>query len=195
MPGLGPPAGGPPVGAPPAGAPGMPPGAGMPYSQAPPAGMPGQPAPGHPMQGQMPGQPPAHMPQQQPMQQQPPPAAQQQLPYPQQQLQPGQSQQQQAAAPASGGPATIHAADGTWTEHKAPDGRFYYFNKALNKSVWVKPTPVAQPQASTLLAFELSVCVNGYDHPQMHCSITNCQWKALLIRAASPEPQATCMAC
>lgn len=26
-----------------------------------------------------------------------------------------------------------------WTEHTAPDGRKYYFNKASGKSVWEKP--------------------------------------------------------
>jgi len=31
-----------------------------------------------------------------------------------------------------------------WTEHTAPDGRKYYYNKATGKSLWDKP--LAQPQ-------------------------------------------------
>ena len=34
-----------------------------------------------------------------------------------------------------------------WTEHTAPDGRKYFFNKASGKSVWEKPPadPAATP--------------------------------------------------
>lgn len=39
--------------------------------------------------------------------------------------------------PVSGGSAG--AAPNVWTEHKAPDGRTYYHNKALGKSSWEKP--------------------------------------------------------
>lgn len=29
-----------------------------------------------------------------------------------------------------------------WTEHKAPDGRFYYYNAKKGESVWEKPQPL-----------------------------------------------------
>jgi len=37
-------------------------------------------------------------------------------------------------------PTTVSAqAKNLWTEHKAPDGRNYYFNTATKQSVWEKP--------------------------------------------------------
>lgn len=63
------------------------------------------------------------------------------------------------AAPAYGGggglaggyqprpaPAALPAAE--WTEHKAPDGRSYYFNARLNKSSWVRPEGLPPPPAA-----------------------------------------------
>ena len=29
-----------------------------------------------------------------------------------------------------------------WTEHRAPDGRFYYYNAKAGESVWEKPQPL-----------------------------------------------------
>ena len=32
-----------------------------------------------------------------------------------------------------------------WTEHKAPDGRTYYFNNETKQSVWEKPDELKTP--------------------------------------------------
>ena len=57
------------------------------------------------------------------------------------------------AKPAAGGsvPDAAGAASGAeiWTEHTAPDGRKYYYNKALNKSSWEKPAALVAAQVCT----------------------------------------------
>ena len=49
-----------------------------------------------------------------------------------------------------------------WTEHTAPDGRKYFFNKSSGKSVWEKPLaePAAAPapKASPFVPALLSFC-------------------------------------
>jgi hypothetical protein len=78
---------------------------------------------GMPMQAQM-------MAQQQPL----PQLQQQQLARPQQAM-PQQSpvQAAPAASPAEQKPKSA------WTEHKAPDGRMYYYNASTKQSSWEKP--------------------------------------------------------
>ncbi len=62
-------------------------------------------------------------------------------------------------SPMGGTPQRPGAAGGQlapgWTEHTAPDGRKYYFNKAIGKSAWDKPladaaTPVPKARPSIL---------------------------------------------
>ena len=53
---------------------------------------------------------------------------------------PPQAAQQPAAA---GGPA--------WTEHTAPDGRKYYYNKSTGKSSWEKPAELQSTKVCALL--------------------------------------------
>ena len=63
-------------------------------------------------------------------------------------------------SPMSGTPQRPGAVGGQmapgWTEHTAPDGRKYYFNKASGKSVWEKPladsaaTPVPKARLPVL---------------------------------------------
>lgn len=36
-----------------------------------------------------------------------------------------------------------------WTEHKAPDGRFYYYNAKKGESVWEKPQPLKDLESKT----------------------------------------------
>ncbi|GBF88168.1 hypothetical protein Rsub_00880 [Raphidocelis subcapitata] len=55
-----------------------------------------------------------------------------------------QQQQQQPAGPvpvAGGAPSS----EG-WTEHKAPDGRPYYYNSITKVSAWTKPEPLMTPE-------------------------------------------------
>lgn len=37
-----------------------------------------------------------------------------------------------------------------WTEHKAPDGRFYYYNAKKGESVWEKPQPLKDLESKFL---------------------------------------------
>ncbi|KAK9874985.1 hypothetical protein WA026_005800 [Henosepilachna vigintioctopunctata] len=39
-----------------------------------------------------------------------------------------------------------------WTEHKAPDGRFYYYNAKKGESVWEKPQPLKDLETANLAA-------------------------------------------
>ena len=131
-------------------------------------GMPGQ-MPGQmqgQMQGQVPGQMPGQMPGQRPGQMQgqmpspaPGPAASMQQQGPQghgpvsvqpsvAQLMAQQrpaAQPQQAAAATAAAPAASAAApvSDSWTEHTAPDGRKYYYNKATKQSSWERPASLA----------------------------------------------------
>lgn len=74
-----------------------------------------------------------------------------------------QAKPAQAAAAAS--PAAAAGAD-TWTEHTAPDGRKYYFNKALNKSSWEKPAAMTAPQVDPL-------CKSPYAVPLLQGNCTD----------------------
>lgn len=37
-----------------------------------------------------------------------------------------------------------------WTEHKAPDGRSYFYNAKLGESVWEKPQPLKDLESEYL---------------------------------------------
>ena len=37
-----------------------------------------------------------------------------------------------------------------WTEHKAPDGRVYYFNKGTGQSLWDKPEELKSEEEKAL---------------------------------------------
>eukprot|EP00884_Botryococcus_braunii_P009980 jgi/Botrbrau1/18984/Bobra.0100s0021.1 len=53
-----------------------------------------------------------------------------------------------APAPGAAAPAADGKAKSGWTEHKAPDGRFYYYNATTKQSTWEKPAElVAQEKA------------------------------------------------
>ncbi|XP_014259176.1 transcription elongation regulator 1-like isoform X1 [Cimex lectularius] len=39
-----------------------------------------------------------------------------------------------------------------WTEHRAPDGRFYYYNSKAGESVWEKPQPLKDLEAAKMAA-------------------------------------------
>merc|ERR1712045_470871 len=41
--------------------------------------------------------------------------------------------------------ASTEAIKETWTEHKAPDGRTYYYNAANRQSAWEKPDALKSP--------------------------------------------------
>merc|ERR1711970_1310540 len=62
-----------------------------------------------------------------------------------------------ALPPTGGGGAVTGAGNDEWAEHKAPNGRIYYFNKLTQKSVWVKPE---------------SMMTAGEKH------LANCPWKS-----------------
>ena len=40
----------------------------------------------------------------------------------------------------------------SWTEHKAPDGRCYYYNAATKQSSWEKPEDLKTPAEKVLAA-------------------------------------------
>jgi pre-mRNA-processing factor 40 len=80
--------------------------------------------PGPPANGAMPGAYPGSA------------AAVQQLRPPMQQGQPA------SASPAAGAAAAVKP---EWTEHKAPDGRTYWYNARLKVSKWEKPADAGQP--------------------------------------------------
>ncbi|BDA45679.1 probable pre-mRNA-processing protein 40A [Coccomyxa sp. Obi] len=63
------------------------------------------------------------------------------MPGPPRPAQPMPQQPRPAAQPGSSG-----AAPNVWTEHTAPDGRKYYYNKALGKSSWEKPAELLSPK-------------------------------------------------
>ncbi|CAH0763000.1 unnamed protein product [Bemisia tabaci] len=56
------------------------------------------------------------------------------------------------AAPSSQIDPEILARAAEWTEHKAPDGRFYYFNAKLGSSVWEKPQALKDLETAKLAA-------------------------------------------
>jgi len=62
-----------------------------------------------------------------------------------------------APPPSGGGGAVTGAGNDEWAEHKAPNGRIYYFNKLSQKSVWEKPE---------------SMMTAGEKH------LANCPWKS-----------------
>ena len=49
--------------------------------------------------------------------------------------------------------ASAEAGKETWTEHKAPDGRTYFYNAATRASSWEKPDSLKTPAE-----LELSKC-------------------------------------
>ena len=99
--------------------------------------------PGPPANGAMPGAYPG------------PAAAGQQLRPPMQHGQPGG-----AASPAA--PAAA-AAKPEWTEHKAPDGRTYWYNARLKVSKWEKPPDAAPAQVRCCSSSRcLQDCVPGH---------------------------------
>lgn len=63
------------------------------------------------------------------------------MPGPPRPAQPMPQQPRPAAQPGS-----TSAAPNVWTEHTAPDGRKYYYNKALGKSSWDKPAELLSPK-------------------------------------------------
>lgn len=44
-----------------------------------------------------------------------------------------------------GPPGVPMATIGEWSEHKAPDGRIYYYNAATKQSSWQKPDQLKTP--------------------------------------------------
>jgi transcription elongation regulator 1 len=50
-----------------------------------------------------------------------------------------------------------------WSEHKSPDGRFYYYNAKKGESVWEKPQPLKDLE-SALVVTVLKFIVNRYFH-------------------------------
>merc|ERR1719259_1240354 len=53
------------------------------------------------------------------------------------------------AVPAAAPPPALVAAAAPWSEHKAPDGKSYYYNSATQESVWEKPQPMIDLEAAT----------------------------------------------
>ena len=51
----------------------------------------------------------------------------------------------QQGQPAGASPAAAAAQKPEWTEHKAPDGRTYWYNARLKVSKWEKPPDASQP--------------------------------------------------
>lgn len=45
----------------------------------------------------------------------------------------------------------IVAAAMLWSEHRAPDGRLYYYNSKAGESVWEKPQPMKDLESTLLL--------------------------------------------
>lgn len=137
---------GPPPGMPPFGGPpphfGGPPPFGMPPPGFPPGGY-----GGFPPQGPW-GMPPQAMGMQHPQQQQmqtqsiaaPPVAA----------VNPVSSNQAEDNAPQIDPEIVARAAE--WTEHRAPDGRLYYYNAKAGESVWQKPQPLKDLETAKLAA-------------------------------------------
>ena len=80
-----------------------------------------------------------------------PAAAAQQLRPPMQQGQPA------GVSPAAGAAA---ATKPEWTEHKAPDGRTYWYNARLKVSKWEKP-PDAGPPAPAQVCSRSATCVHA----------------------------------
>lgn len=42
-------------------------------------------------------------------------------------------------------PSAIGGTQGEWSEHKAPDGRTYYYNSVTKQSSWQKPDCLKTP--------------------------------------------------
>lgn len=51
------------------------------------------------------------------------------------------------------------AAAMAWTEHRAPDGRFYYYNSKAGESVWEKPQALKDLEGMHYFVFPPSLCV------------------------------------
>lgn len=50
-----------------------------------------------------------------------------------------------------GPPGAPTAAVGEWSEHKAPDGRTYYYNSVTKQSSWQKPDQLKSPTEVTTI--------------------------------------------
>ncbi len=100
-----------------------------------------------------------------PMQQQPPPGQQQQQPP-----------QQQPAQPKP-----------DWTEHKAPDGRLYWYNAKTKTSKWDKPLELLTPEVGSRRSAAFD---GGFTTPKTYatstfcCGMTGCRPGFALVPAA-----------
>merc|ERR1719259_481291 len=56
------------------------------------------------------------------------------------------------AVPTAAPPPALVAAAAPWSEHKAPDGKSYFYNSATQESVWEKPQPMLDLEAATAAA-------------------------------------------
>ncbi|DBB01103.1 TPA: hypothetical protein ACH3X1_000995 [Trebouxia sp. C0004] len=73
-------------------------------------------------------------------------------------------QQAQAAAVAPSASAAAPVQD-SWTEHTAPDGRKYYYNKALKQSSWEKPPALVAAQAAAQKAADTGLDWKEFTSP------------------------------
>lgn len=84
-----------------------------------------------------------------------------------------------------------------WTEHKAPDGRSYYYNSKTQESVWEKPQPLKDLEAARLaLAQGISLGVNsgpGAPGTESEASQDSTTAKVNGERALSPDNKDTPM--
>lgn len=63
--------------------------------------------------------------------------------------------------------ADLVAAAMVWTEHRAPDGRLYYYNSKAGESVWEKPQPLKDLESMCNFLksiYNLSIYLNIYVH-------------------------------
>ncbi|KAJ8921975.1 hypothetical protein NQ315_008612 [Exocentrus adspersus] len=58
-----------------------------------------------------------------------------------------------------------------WTEHKAPDGRFYYYNAKKGESVWEKPQPLKDLETAKLAAAQGISTRPGLEPPPMQMPV------------------------
>jgi hypothetical protein len=80
-------------------------------------------------------------------------------------------QGQQGGYPFTGGmpvpgyvaPPTLGVGGGrpplTWTSHRTPDGRVYYYNNYTQQSTWTKPDELRTPEEVTRIISSRCVCV------------------------------------
>ena len=75
-----------------------------------------------------------------------------------QQLRPPAQQGQPAGTSQAAAPAAAAAQKPEWTEHKAPDGRKYWYNARLKVSKWEKPPDASQPASAQVRWVGLFSC-------------------------------------